>query len=115
MIMDCMRKLLIKKHACRQQSDDCHQDCIRKMTDSHQECITEGVFDGVVEFGKHRINIQKYHHIKDTKCKENDIQYLGHCSADIAYNTQIHVKDSCNCKHDKIDDSCLFEVLLKGI
>ena len=30
------------------------------MTDSHQECIAEGVFDGVVEFGKHRINIQKY-------------------------------------------------------
>ena len=84
------------------------------MTDSHQECIAEGVFDGVVEFGKHRINIQKYHHIKDTKCKENDIQYLRHCSVDITYNTQIHVKDSCNCKHDKIDDSCLFEVLLKG-
>ena len=84
------------------------------MTDSHQECIAEGVFDGVVEFGKHRINIQKYHHIKDTKCKENDIQYLRHCSADITYNTQIHVKDSCNCKHDKIDDSCLFEVLFKG-
>lgn len=62
------------------------------MTDSHQECIAEGVFDGVVEFGKHRINIQKYHHIKDTKCKENDIQYLRHCSVDIAYNTQIHVR-----------------------
>ena len=54
------------------------------MTDSHQECIAEGVFDGVVEFGKHRINIQKYHHIKDTKCKENDIQNLRHCSADIS-------------------------------
>lgn len=46
--------------------------------------------------------------------RKTNIQYLRHCSVDIAYNTQIHVKDSCNCKHDKIDDSCLFEVLLKG-
>ena len=83
-------------------SDQRHQYSIRKMTDRHQKCIPECVPDGIVKFGKYRVEIQEYHEIYNAKCDKQYMQYRGHAAAHVIYNIQVKVQESAKQEHDQI-------------
>ena len=46
-----------KSQQQRTQSDQDHDNCIRKMADCHEQCIFDRITDRIVKPGKNRINI----------------------------------------------------------
>ena len=67
---------LDQKYGCRCDRDDCHQNGVWKVADCHQEGIAEGIFDGVIKFGKYRIDVKENDQVQEAECNEKNVHHL---------------------------------------
>ncbi len=53
------------------------------MTDGHQKCVGKGILDGVVKFGKYRVDVHEKHQVNHQDHHEDHQEYLakGACCA----------------------------------
>ena len=77
------------------------------MTDSHQESIDKGVLDGIVKFGKDRININKYHNVKQHDHHKDYRKCFAWKSAHAFGDSQVKIKKSGSYQHDQMDSNGL--------
>ena len=84
------------------------------MTDGHQKCVGKGVLDGVVKFGKYRVDVHEKHQVNHQDHHEDHQEYLAKGACCAAADADVNGKENCGSKHDQIDDDALLQILLKG-